>query len=69
MMAHQPIENRSALVLYGSETGNAQDVAEELGRLAERLRFTVRVSQLDDVRLVRALTVTMLDFLNMNRKT
>ena len=34
---------RSALVTYGSETGNAQDVADELGRLAQRLRFIPRV--------------------------
>lgn len=41
--------DRTALVLYGSETGNAQDVADELGRLTERLRFTTQVSSLDDV--------------------
>ncbi|KAL5003183.1 NADPH-dependent diflavin oxidoreductase 1 [Aspergillus recurvatus] len=38
---------RSALVLYGSETGNAQDVAEEVGALAERLHFTTQVSELN----------------------
>lgn len=43
---------RSALVAYGSETGNAQDIAEELGRIAERLRFWTRVSCLDAVELV-----------------
>lgn len=41
--------DRTALVLYGSETGNAQDVADELGRLTERLHFTTQVSPLDDV--------------------
>lgn len=41
--------DRTALILYGSETGNAQDVADELGRLTERLRFTTQVSALDDV--------------------
>lgn len=41
--------NRRALVLYGSETGTAQDVAEELGRLVERLRFTAHVTELNTV--------------------
>lgn len=44
---------RRALVLYGSETGNAQDVAEELGRIAERLRFHAEVSELNATNLVR----------------
>lgn len=45
-------QNRTALVLYGSETGNAQDVAEELGRLAERLRFATRVVDLNSIQIV-----------------
>lgn len=44
--------DRSALVLYASETGNSQDVAEELGRSAERLHFFTRVSYMDGVELV-----------------
>jgi flavodoxin len=48
-------EARRALVVYGSETGNAQDVAEELGRLAERLRFDTHVAELNAVSLVRAM--------------
>lgn len=44
--------DRNALILYGSETGNAQDIAEELGRTAERLRFSTRVSELDAIGLV-----------------
>jgi flavodoxin len=43
---------RRALVVYGSETGNAQDVAEELGRLAVRLRFDTQVAELDAITLV-----------------
>ncbi len=43
---------RRALVLYGSETGNAQDVAEEMARLAERLRFDTDVAELNAVSLV-----------------
>ncbi|KAJ5317851.1 hypothetical protein PENANT_c004G08132 [Penicillium antarcticum] len=41
-----PLE-RSVLILYGSETGNAQEVAEELGALTERLRFATHVSELN----------------------
>lgn len=44
---------RSALVLYGSETGGAQDVAEELGRIAERLHFDTQVAALNAISLVR----------------
>ena len=46
--------DRSVLVLYGSETGNAQDMAEELGRLCTRLRFRVQVDELNAVDLVRS---------------
>jgi sulfite reductase alpha subunit-like flavoprotein len=53
---------RRALVVYGSETGNAQDVAEELGRLAVRLRFDVEVAELDAITLVcRILMPSMKD--------
>lgn len=48
MAAH----DRSVLVLYGSETGNAQDMAEELGRICQRLHFESRVEELDAVDLV-----------------
>lgn len=46
---------RSALVLYGSETGNAQDVAQEIARLTERLRFDTTVIDLDSIELVCAM--------------
>ncbi len=46
-------QTRRALVVYGSETGSAQDVAEELGRIAERLRFNTEVAELNAVSLVR----------------
>ena len=41
--------DRSALILYGSETGAAQDVADELGRVAERLHFLSQVADVDSV--------------------
>ena len=48
---------RTALILYGSETGNAQDVAEEAARMAERLHFDTTVLDLDSIAL-RSLTQT-----------
>lgn len=45
------VQHRNALILYGSETGNAQDMAEELGRLCQRLHFANRVAALDAVDL------------------
>lgn len=47
-----PQQPRRALVVYGSETGNAQDVAEEMGRVAERLRFETEVAELNAISLV-----------------
>lgn len=44
--------DRTALFVYGTETGNSQDVAEELGRTAERLHFATRVSEMDTIDLV-----------------
>ncbi|KAH0401007.1 riboflavin synthase domain-like protein, partial [Aureobasidium melanogenum] len=44
-------KSRSALILYGSETGNAQDVAQEIARLTERLRFDTTVIDLDSIEL------------------
>ena len=38
-----------AFVLYGSETGNAQDLAEEVGRMLTRLRFTTYVTHLNAI--------------------
>ncbi|KAK5118402.1 hypothetical protein LTR62_002916 [Meristemomyces frigidus] len=46
-----PAPSPTALILYGSETGNAQDLAEEVGRLTERLRFTTTVLDLDSISL------------------
>jgi sulfite reductase alpha subunit-like flavoprotein len=46
------LPDKRILILYGSETGNSQDSAEELQRLAERLHFETDVFEMDDVRLV-----------------
>jgi sulfite reductase alpha subunit-like flavoprotein len=56
------MQARTALILYGSETGNSQDVAEEVGRLAERLRFDTTVLDLDSVQLRDVLKYTLVVF-------
>jgi len=45
-------ESRGLVVLYGSQTGTAQEVAERIGREGERLHFSTEVSSMDsfDVR-------------------
>ena len=45
-------DERAALVLYGSETGNAQEIAEEIGRICERLYFDVKLSDLNSIGIV-----------------
>lgn len=40
---------RTALILYGTETGTSQDVAEEVGRLTQRLHFNTDVAGFEDV--------------------
>ncbi|KAL8946140.1 MAG: hypothetical protein Q9222_007425 [Ikaeria aurantiellina] len=42
-----PTLDRTAALVYGSETGTAQDFSEEAGRLLERLHFRTTVAQLD----------------------
>jgi len=61
---------RTALILYGSESGTAQNIAEEIGRLTERLHFISRVVELNSISIVswnnlitkyvRALSLTLL---------
>ncbi|SMY22640.1 unnamed protein product [Zymoseptoria tritici ST99CH_1A5] len=53
---------RTALILYGSETGNAQDVAEEIGRLTERLHFETTILDLDSVQLRDVVKPTIVIF-------
>lgn len=58
MAGNEPPDWRVVLVAYASETGNSQDVAEELGGLAERLHFRVRLCELDAVQAVRTMIST-----------
>lgn len=48
MESSGPTHGRSALVLFGTETGTSQDLAEETGRVLERLRFHVDVTDCDN---------------------
>ncbi|KAK0722104.1 hypothetical protein B0T26DRAFT_643769 [Lasiosphaeria miniovina] len=45
------IEGRRITVLYGSETGNGEDIAIELSQMAERLHFQVAVDDMDSFKL------------------
>lgn len=48
----EALGHRSLLVLYGTETGNSQEIAQEIGRAAERLRFQTDIEEMNDVPLV-----------------
>ncbi|KAI7571842.1 riboflavin synthase domain-like protein [Hortaea werneckii] len=56
------IKPRTALILYGSETGNAQDVADEIGDLTARLHFDTTVLDFDSVSLRDIVKPTVLIF-------
>ncbi|ODV93463.1 hypothetical protein PACTADRAFT_77785 [Pachysolen tannophilus NRRL Y-2460] len=51
---------RSIVILYGSETGNSQDLAYLLARKCERLRFQTVVCSLDDFDLKKLLDIKIL---------
>ncbi|PHH64592.1 hypothetical protein CDD81_4203 [Ophiocordyceps australis] len=53
---------RSSLVLYGSETGNAQDMAQEVDQRLQRLRFKSRVDELNAVELSALLEYRLVIF-------
>lgn len=52
IMDADAVARRTALIAYGTETGNAQDAAEEVARLCERLRFKTHMLELDLISLV-----------------
>ena len=47
-------EVRSLLILYATETGNAQDAADYVARECRRIRFQCRVASVDSYSLVSA---------------
>lgn len=53
------LPGRSMLILYGSETGNSQDIAEEIGRNAQRLHFKTKVDEMNGVQLVSCICSCM----------
>lgn len=54
--------DRHLVVLYGSQTGTAQDVAERLGRCALKRHFNVRVATLDAYPFVSASACPVVSF-------
>lgn len=55
-------EPREVSILYATETGNAQDVAERLARLCRRLHFEVQLASLDEYEAVStSLTIFSFD--------
>ena len=66
-MAKESENIRSALILYGSETGNAQEVAEELGRTAERLHFVTHVKECNDVKAASVVFQSRLGMIVLNK--
>ena len=48
---------RSLLILYATETGNAQDAADYIARECRRIRFQCRVASVDSYSLVRSLAL------------
>ena len=47
--------DRSFTILYGSQTGNAQDVAERIGRQARRRHVHACIHSMDDYDIVSQL--------------
>uniref|UniRef100_A0AAX7SWH3 NADPH-dependent diflavin oxidoreductase 1 n=1 Tax=Astatotilapia calliptera TaxID=8154 RepID=A0AAX7SWH3_ASTCA len=56
------MSNPALLVLYGSQTGTAQDTAQRLARQAQRRRLRVRVMPLDDYNVANLITESLVVF-------
>ncbi|KAG1654611.1 NADPH-dependent diflavin oxidoreductase 1 [Nymphon striatum] len=54
--------DRNLTILYGSQTGTAQEVGESLGRTAKRFRFNVIVSSMDDYDIMKLVNETLVVF-------
>lgn len=57
------IKGRSMAVLYGTETGSAEEIAVEIGQMAERLHFKTTVDEMDSFKLVRVAGISPSPFL------
>ena len=49
---HDDLAERELTILYATETGNAQDVAERIAVQCRRLHFSVHVYSIDEYRIV-----------------
>ncbi|RVE65475.1 hypothetical protein OJAV_G00116890 [Oryzias javanicus] len=56
------MSNPSLLVLYGSQTGTAQDAAQRIGRQAQRRRLQVRVMALDSYKVANLIAESLVVF-------
>ncbi|KAK0636902.1 hypothetical protein B0T17DRAFT_485500 [Bombardia bombarda] len=56
------IEGRTMMVLYGSETGNAEEIAMELVKMARRLHFQTVVDEMDSFKLTDLLRYSVVIF-------
>ncbi|KAI0484707.1 riboflavin synthase domain-like protein [Xylariaceae sp. FL0804] len=61
--AELPIDRRRMLILYGSETGNSEDSADVVERLACRLRFQTVLCEMNDVDLGSLLQYSLVIFI------
>lgn len=59
----QELVDRSLLILYGTESGHSQEIAQEISDGAERLRFRTTVEQMNDVSLVSKKLLYITSFL------
>ncbi|OTB08214.1 hypothetical protein M426DRAFT_8021 [Hypoxylon sp. CI-4A] len=57
------LDNRRMLILYGSETGNSEDLAVDLERLSERLHFRTLVCEMNDIELKSLLQYPLIIFI------
>lgn len=48
----ETLVGREMLILYGSESGNSEDAAGDIERMARRLHFQTRLEEMNDVGLV-----------------
>ncbi|KAM9441401.1 NADPH-dependent diflavin oxidoreductase 1 [Clarias gariepinus] len=56
------MSSHTLLLLYGSQTGTAQDTAERIGRQAQRRRIAVRVQALDTYNVVNLISEALVVF-------
>ncbi|GAA6089541.1 NADPH-dependent diflavin oxidoreductase 1 [Tachysurus ichikawai] len=57
------MSSHTLLLLYGSQTGTAQDTAERIGRQAQRRRIGVRVQALDTYNVANLISETLVVFI------